>query len=115
MLQITHIGYRWAVAVRSPISRVNANMPDADIRYHYGSDTSNRLTVDKVQILTHHFTKVGQLSRCISSNAHNFLLYVTIALTLCMGQHLFCEVTDRLRHNFKYTAKHAAYFKASLN
>jgi len=31
MLQITHIGYRWAVAIRSSISRVNADMPDTDI------------------------------------------------------------------------------------
>ena len=40
---------------------------------------------------------------------------MTIVLTLCMGEHLLCEVTDRLRHNFKYAAKHVAYFKASLN
>jgi len=41
MLQITHIGYRWAVATDRRYLGLMPISPISDIRYHYRSDTNN--------------------------------------------------------------------------
>jgi len=61
----------------------------------------------KFRFLHTFFTYAARLSRCITPNAHNFLLrvQVTIVATLRMGEHLLRKITYAL--NTRRTSKPA--------
>jgi len=47
MPQIRHIGYRYAVALSSPLFQITADMPIIEVRYQYRHDTNYNYCVGK--------------------------------------------------------------------